>query len=271
MATVPEPFSAVGPVGQEPAANCCSAFYELDWVRQLAEDIFHPGGAALTRKTVAAMNLAPGSTLVELGCGTGTSAMLLAEELGMKVSAIDISAANIERAKIRAGSFGGQIHFERGDAQSLPFEAGNFDAALAECTFSLFSDQASALAEIRRVLKPAGQLAVTDMATGGPLPMDIASVLAPWTCLADAIDQDAYVHRFENAGFSVVEISDESAGLNQMILMLKRKMLLLGFGRAMAGQPIPDFDPGVVRHWLDRFKQEVDRGIIRYLRFQLQA
>jgi hypothetical protein len=56
-----------------------------------------------------------------------------------------------------------------------------------------------------------------------------------------------------------------------MILMLKRKMLLLGLGRAMAGQPIPDFDPGVVRHWLDRFKQEVDRGIIRYLRFQLQA
>jgi len=271
MATAPEPVSGAGPVAQEAAGNCCSAFYELDWVRQLAEDIFHPGGAALTRKTVAAMNLPPGATLVELGCGTGTSAMLLAEEFGLKISALDISAANIERAKVRAGSLCDQIRFEQADAQSLPFEAGKFDAALAECTFSLFPDQATALGEIRRVLKPGGHLAVTDMATGGPLPADIASVLAPWTCLADAIDQDAYVHRFENEGFSVVEISDESAGLDQMILSLKRKLLLLGVGRAMANRSVPDFDPGVVRHWLDRFQQEVDSGIIRYLRFQLQA
>lgn len=270
MATAPEPVSAVGPVGQESAASCCSAFYELDWVRQLAEDIFHPGGEALTRKTVAAMNLPPGATVVELGCGTGSSAMLLAEEFSLQISAIDISAANIERAKHRAGALCDHIRFEQADARSLPFETGKFDAALAECTFSLFPDPATALGEIRRVLKPGGQLAVTDMATGGPLPEDIASVLAPWTCLADAIDQDAYANRFENAGFSVLEISDESAGLDQMVLALKRKLLLLGVGSAMATQSVPDFDPAVIRHWLDRFKQEVDKGIIRYLRFHLK-
>jgi arsenite methyltransferase len=260
MATAPDQVS-----------NCCSAFYELDWVRQLAEDIFHPGGEALTRKTVAAMNLAPGATVLELGCGTGTSAMLMAEEFGLKVSAVDISAANIERAKNRAGALGDHIRFEQAGAQSLPFEAGEFDAALAECTFSLFPDPAAALSEIRRVLKPGGQLAVTDMATGGPLPADIAAVLAPWTCLADAVEQDTYVSRFEKAGFTVVESSDESAGLEQMILMLKRKLLLLGVSRAMASQPMPDFDPVVVRHWLDRFREEADRGMIRYLRFQLSC
>jgi len=269
MATASEPVSTVGPVGQEATSNCCSAFYELDWVRQLAEDIFHPGGEALTRKTVAAMNLAPGAALVELGCGTGTSAMLLAEEFGLQVSAVDISAVNIERAKKRAASFVERIRFQQADAQSLPFEPKEFDAALAECTFSLFPDQAAALAEIRRVLKPGGHLAVTDMATGGPLPADIAAVLAPWTCLADAVDQDAYVSRFEKSGFEVVEVADESVGLDEMVLALKRKLLLLGVGRAMASQTVPDFDPAVVRHWLDRFKEEVDKGAIRYLRFQL--
>jgi arsenite methyltransferase len=260
MATAPDQVS-----------NCCSAFYELDWVRQLAEDIFHPGGEALTRKTFAAMNLAPGATVLELGCGTGSSAMLMAEEFDLNVSAVDISAANIERAKNRAESFGDQIRFVPADVQNMPFEPQEFDAALAECTFSLFANQPAALGEIRRVLKPGGQLAVTDMATGGPLPADIAAVLAPWTCLADAVEQDTYVSRFENAGFTVVEISDESAGLEQMILMLKRKLLLLGVGHAMASQPMPDFDPGVVRHWLDRFREEADRGIIRYLRFQLSC
>jgi ubiquinone/menaquinone biosynthesis C-methylase UbiE len=271
MATAPEPVSAVGHVGREPAALCCPAFYELDWVRQLVENIFHPGGEALTRKTVAAMNLPAGASIAELGCGTGTSAMLLAGEFDLQVSAVDISAANIERAKERAGSFGERIRFVQGDAQSLPFESHRLDAALAECTVSLFPDQPAALREIRRVLKPGGQLAVTDMASGGRLPVDIASVLAPWTCLADAIDQDAWVDRFEKEGFRVTDVSDESAGLDHLILMLKCKLMLLRMGGVITNQSVPDFDPVEIRHWLDRFREEVDKGMIRYLRFHLQC
>lgn len=269
MATAPEPVSAVRPQRHGSAASCCSTFYELDWVRSLAEDIFHPGGEALTRKTVSAMNLPAGASVADLGCGTGTSAMLLAEEFDLQVSAVDISAANIERAKKRAESFGDRIRFLQADAQSLPFAPQQFDAALAECTFSLFPDQPRALREIHRVLKPDGQLAVTDMATGGRLPDDIAAVLAPWTCLADAVSQDTYVERFEKEGFSVVEISDESAALDHLVLMLKCKLMLLGMGGMMANQAVPDFEPAVIRHWLNRFGEEVATGTIRYQRFQL--
>ena len=93
-------------------------------------------------------------------------------------------------------------------AQSLPFDDGVFDAALAECTFSLFADQPASLRELHRTLKPGGQVAATDMATGGPLPEDVASVLAPWTCLADAVDQDSYAATFQANGFDVMEICD---------------------------------------------------------------
>ena len=75
--------------------SCCSAFYEQDWVRNLAEDIFHPGGEELTRKTLAAMHLPANSRIADLGCGTGTTAILLAKDYGLRVSAIDISAVNI--------------------------------------------------------------------------------------------------------------------------------------------------------------------------------
>ena len=248
--------------------SCCSGFYEQDWVRFLAEDIFHPGGEKLTRKTVAAMKLPPGARLLELGCGTGTSARLLADEFGLEVSALDRSPSNVARAESRFATASPGVKFYCADALSLPFAEATFDAALAECTFSLFPDQQIALGEAHRSLKPGGQFAVTDMATGGPLPDDVASVLAPWTCLADAVDEERYAATFRAGGFDVVSVSDESWGLSELMLQLKRRLLLLGAGR-LATQPLPELDLTTIRYWLKRFKELVDEGAIRYLRFQL--
>ena len=76
------------------ADSCCSAFYEQDWVRQLAADSFHPGGEELTRRAIAAMNLPHGAALADLGCGTGTSALMLAREGNLRISAVDLSASS---------------------------------------------------------------------------------------------------------------------------------------------------------------------------------
>ena len=255
--------------GEEWASSCCSTFYELDWVRSLAEDLFHPGGEALTLKTVGAMNLNPGATLIDLGCGTGTSAMLLTQSNGLKVSAVDLSQSNVLRAQERAGSVQPPIDFRAADVHSLPFNDQSFDAALSECTFSLFSDHQSALREVHRVLKPGGQLGVTDMAWGADLPADLAAMLAPWTCLADATDEATAVARFEQGGFRVLEVQDESAGLLDLVVMLKRKLLMLSAGALLGGGTVPDFDLPTVRYWLEQFRAQVDRGAIRYLRFQL--
>ena len=258
----------------ESPVSCCSAFYEQDWVRKLAEDIFHPGGEELTRKTIAAMQLPANARIADLGCGTGTTAILLADDYGLNVSAMDISAANIERATGRAKKAGVSIHFSQSDAHQLPYADNELDAVLAECTFSLFAQQAAALAEISRVLKPGGKLAITDMATGGDLPDDIATVLAPWTCLADAVGQETYTEMFIAAGFEIHAIEDESAGLTSLNRMLKRKLLLLSAGAALGKGPqqswsLPGIDLASIKFWLDRFESEVKNGTIRYLRFHL--
>ena len=253
--------------------SCCSAFYEQDWVRHLAEDIFHPGGPDLTRRTIAAMSLQPGASIVDLGCGTGTSALMLAEEHGLNVHAIDLSADNIKRAEARlpsAVNAPAKVCFQQADAHELPFEGRQFEGVLAECTFSLFQHQQQVLSEVRRVLKPAGQFGVTDMAVGGPLPDDIASIVAPWTCLVDAVDQQAYSDIFRSAGFNISEFSDESDGLISLINLLKRKLLLLGVGTVLAGANVPNFDIAEIKFWLDRVAAEVEKGTIRYLRFNLQ-
>jgi len=251
--------------------SCCSAFYEQDWVRHLAEDSFHPGGEDLTRRTIAAMHLPERAVIADLGCGTGTTAMMLARDHDLRVSAVDISTANIERAVERADANGVAVRFNQADVHKLPFEDRELDGVLAECSFSLFNERPAVLAEIRRVLKPGGRLAVTDMATSGALPDDIAAVLAPWTCLADAIDQDTYTEIFIAGGFKIHVIADESASLISLLQLLKRKLLLLGVGGLLANGSLPDFDLATVKFWLDRFKTEVEKGSISYLRFNLQV
>ena len=249
---------------------CCSAFYEQDWVRQLAEDSFHPGGTGLTDRTIAAMTMSQGAALLDLGCGTGTTALRLASQHDLQVSAVDISTANIERASKRMDACGVAIDFRQADAHHLPFDDEELDGVLAECAFSLFNEKSLALAEIQRVLKPGGKLAITDMAIGGALPDDISSVLAPWTCLADALNPQAYVRMFLEAGFKVEVSADESTGLTSLLRRLKRRLLLVGTGAMLVNQGIPGLELSRVRFWLDRFQAEVDNGTILYYRFNLQ-
>ena len=214
--------------------SCCSDFYEQNWVRELLEENFHPGGEDLTRRSVNEMGLRENSHVVDLGCGTGSSALMIARELPHRVSGVDPSALNIERARERqqeAGPTVGQLQFLNGDAANLPFRDNELDAILAECSFSLVPDQAAALAEFRRVLRPGGLFAISDMAVRGTLPEDIAQVIAPWTCLVNAHDRAAYQEMFEQNGFELLSFADESDGLNSMISSVKRKLHRLCPGR----------------------------------------
>jgi arsenite methyltransferase len=252
------------------ADSCCSAFYEQDWVRQLAADSFHPGGEELTQRAIAAMNLPYGAALADLGCGTGTTALMLARKGNLQISAVDLSASNIERASRRMKAAGATARFHQADAHDLPFSDQEMDGILAECSFSLFARQRTVLSEARRVLRPGGKLAVTDMAVNGQLPGDFSTVIAPWTCLVEARDRVSWTNLFEETGFRIQAFSDESEGLIRLAVQVKRKLLVLGTGILLAGGAAPAIELVTVKHWLNRFEELVQAGSIRYLRFNLQ-
>jgi arsenite methyltransferase len=245
--------------------SCCSTFYEQDWVRLIAENAFHPGGPDMSRRTVTAMGLAPGARLLDLGCGVGSTAKLLAGEMGLEVIGIDASRTNVARAEREAGD--APIAFVQADAHRLPFADRSFDAALGECVLSLFADQAAVLGEIRRVLRPGGRLGITDMAVNAPLPQDFCDAAAGWACLAGALNREAYRRQFEQNGFDVIGIEDETAALDTLIGKLKRRLVLIGTAAVAQGQ-MP-LDVQTVRYWLDRFAGEVGSGAIGYVRFDL--
>lgn len=106
-----------------------------------------------------------GMTVLDLGCGPGALTGVLSNLLGAdSVSACDPSPPFVEACAYRHPG----VDVRRGAAEAIPFEAGTFDAALAQLVLHFVDDPSLAAAECRRVLKPGGVIAacVWDRAKG---------------------------------------------------------------------------------------------------------
>ena len=126
--------------------------------------------------------------MLDVAAGKGTSALFLAETTGCRVVGIDLSAQNIERATAEAAArgLGEHVTFRLGDAEGLPFDSETFDSVLCECAFCTFPSKQRAAAEFYRVLKPGGQVGISDLTrTRMPLP-DLDGLLAWIACIGDA-------------------------------------------------------------------------------------
>jgi 2-polyprenyl-3-methyl-5-hydroxy-6-metoxy-1,4-benzoquinol methylase len=96
------------------AEACCSSSYENAWLRALSEDIFHPGGADLTHRTVAALGLSRGGRLLDIGCGLVRTTKQPAAEGGFALIGLDLSHRNLFEA--RQGQVEQPAGFVVGDA-----------------------------------------------------------------------------------------------------------------------------------------------------------
>jgi demethylmenaquinone methyltransferase/2-methoxy-6-polyprenyl-1,4-benzoquinol methylase len=109
------------------------------------------------RATTASLALAPGRTVLDVACGTGTSSACLARS-GAQVTGCDFSPGMLDVARTRAP----EIEFVFGDALKLPFEDATFDAATISFGLRNVADTRGAIAEMRRVVKPGGRLAICE-------------------------------------------------------------------------------------------------------------
>ena len=147
------------------AKVCSASVYESDAVRLLLGDSLHPGGAALTRLVAERLNLNRVDTVLDVDCGRGASAVLVARGAGCRVVSMDYGQRNAKEARRAAGDTGlaEQAAFCSGDAEALPFADGVFDAVVCECVVSTFVQKIASLSEIRRVLAPGGRLGMSDV------------------------------------------------------------------------------------------------------------
>jgi len=119
-------------------------------------------------QTVELLSLPPGSSVLDVCCGTGASALSAAKQVGPrgKVVGVDLAKELLELARTKAAQQHlGNIEFELGDMLSLRFPSESFNAVV--CVFGIFfgPDMAVAARELWRLVRRGGQLAVT---TWGP-------------------------------------------------------------------------------------------------------
>jgi len=112
------------------------------------------------------LDIAPGTRLLDVGCGAGQFA-LIAGRAGVNVSACDIATNWLEKARERAASEGLEISFQEGDAESLPYPDGQFDAvvSLIGAMFAPRPDYVAA--ELTRVCRPGGMIAMANWTPSG--------------------------------------------------------------------------------------------------------
>jgi SAM-dependent methyltransferase len=116
---------------------------------------------------------APPADVVDLGCGTGSLAVLLAEA-GHRVAGLDLSAPMVAGAEAKARAAGVDAAFRRGDAAAPPYPLGSADVVLARHVLWALADPDEALRRWVGLLRPGGRLVLIEgrWSTGAGLTAD---------------------------------------------------------------------------------------------------
>ena len=141
----------------------CSWFYALcreylfrDHTQEIARSLFPPGGPA------------PGTRVLELGCGPGFYACRLSQEYPeIHTTGVDLSRRLIARAKSRAANRSlKNCTFAHGDAHALPDATNSIDAIVVSRLFLIVANREGVLNEIFRVLRPGGRCFIAEPTSG---------------------------------------------------------------------------------------------------------
>lgn len=222
---------------------CCAAVYEHPAVQWLLGGELHPGGEATTLRALELAGVCTGDRLLDVASGAGSSALLAARELGCEVVGLEYGEGAVCDANAAASEagLGDRVSFVQGDAERLPFEDASFDAALCECSLCTFADKPQAVAELSRVLRPGGRLALSDVTVDRErIPPGLDAPLATIACVGEALPRAGYKALLREAGLEITAVesrSDDAAALAQRVHERLRGVRLLGLDR-LGGSPM---------------------------------
>ncbi len=166
------------------------------------------------REIVAGLGIAPGATVLDVGCGTGVLLPLLHERLNGegRIVALDLSGEMLKRAlskgTVLSQSKGQPTVYVQGDAHSLPLPEGVFDWVLCNAVFPHFPDKPRALTELRRVLRAGGRLVICHTASRQAINefhRSVGGVVAHDTIP----DEGEMLHLLREAGLGEAQVRDE--------------------------------------------------------------
>jgi len=209
------------------------------------------------RRTIAGLELAPGSLVLDLACGTGDLLRGL-ERAEMRAVGVDLSAGMLAGVRNTAAPL---VH---GDGAALPFPDQRFDGCVSGFALRNFADLPAVLAEAARVLRPGGRLALLEVdRPDQPL---LARANRAWCELAvpriGALLSDPAAYRYLTAsyaylpprrellallaaaGFEAVEHRPLSGGITQLVTATRAGAPRLRPAPARSGRSAAGTGPG---------------------------
>jgi arsenite methyltransferase len=155
-----------------------------------------------------------GEVCVDLGSGRGNDVLRLAQEVGEKgfVYGIDISEGMVSKSRSVAEKLGiKNVIFQRAELETLPIDTCSVDLVISNCTINHATEKEKVWFEIARILKYGGRFVVSDIYSIDPVPDEYRNdPLAVSECWAGAVTRTEYFNQLRNAGFSEIEILEES-------------------------------------------------------------
>jgi SAM-dependent methyltransferase len=127
------------------------------------EDFYHISFVTLgeLRRMASELRVGPGKTFVDLGCGLGGPALLVAKETGARLIGVDLSSIAVATATKRAADLGIDAEFRVGAFAETGLPDASVDAAMSEDALQYAADKLAAMREAARILRPGGRFVFT--------------------------------------------------------------------------------------------------------------
>lgn len=198
-------------------------------------DEFHLGGAEATARLLDGMGIGLGASLLDLGAGIGGPARRAANLFEARVTGLDLTEAHVTLATELSDWAGsdGQTEFVQGSVLDLPFEDGDFDAAMMLHVGMNVEDKPRLFAEAARVLRPGGVFGVYDIMRLDDVAPDYPMPWAPTAALSFLEHPHSYRAAGIAAGLEVVKEVDRSAEAEAFLGQMRARAM----ERQAAGLP----------------------------------
>ncbi|MCJ7571048.1 MAG: class I SAM-dependent methyltransferase [Candidatus Thermoplasmatota archaeon] len=195
--------------------NECNSVAKCDIFEFMAKHVgmtvIHPGGFEATNTLLKYLNITSNSKVIDIACGKGTTAMLIAEKYGCNVAAIDIDEKLIEEANYLTKKKGleSKITYYVGDALKLPFNDNEFDVAISQAMLVLVDDKIKAIQEANRVIKKGGAAGWLELSWKKEVTKNfiekVSTVICAY-CMTNVTTFDGWKKTFIDAGINNLNI-----------------------------------------------------------------
>jgi len=177
---------------------------------------------------LAIASLRKGETVIDLGSGAGFDVFLAAKQVGVHGRAIGVDMNKDMLARARknqvTSATTGNVSFLEAKITSIPLEDGTADCIISNCVINLVpeDDKPAVFAEMVRLLKPGGRIAISDILARKALPVELRESVALYvSCVAGSGTMEDYTRYLKEAGFNDIVIVDTENDLNAYVDMAK--------------------------------------------------